>query len=58
MRVMISDGDCLCNRPLGVTFIEVLGQHVGLFGVEELFGREKLYSFFILHSLSFCRGPS
>ncbi len=37
--VMIPDGDCLCNRPAGVTFVEVLGQRVGLSGAEELFRR-------------------
>jgi hypothetical protein len=35
----IRDGDCLCNRPAGVIFIEVLGQRVGLSGTEELFSR-------------------
>jgi hypothetical protein len=29
----------LCNRAAAVTFIEVLGQRVGLSGTEELFSR-------------------
>jgi hypothetical protein len=33
----IRDGDCLCNRPAGVTFVVVQGQRVGLSGTEELF---------------------
>jgi len=37
MRSMIPDGDCLCNRPSGVMFIEILGQSVGLTGAEDLF---------------------
>ena len=36
---MISDGNCLCNRPSGVMFIEILGQRVGLSGAEDLFSR-------------------
>ena len=39
MRSVIPDGDCLCNRPLEVTFIEILGQRIGLSGVEDLFRR-------------------
>jgi len=39
MKSMISDGDCLCNRPSGEIFVEVLGQRVGLSGIEELFKR-------------------
>lgn len=34
-----TEGDCLCNRPAGVTFIEVMGQRIGLSGTEELFSR-------------------
>lgn len=36
---MISGGDCLCNRPSGVPFVEILGQRLGLSRVEELFRR-------------------
>jgi len=39
MSVMISNGNCLCNSPPGVMFIEILGQRVGLSGVEDLFSR-------------------
>ncbi|MBN1838106.1 MAG: hypothetical protein JW820_19770 [Spirochaetales bacterium] len=35
----IRDGDCLCNRPAGVSFLQVLGQRVGVAGAEELFRR-------------------
>jgi hypothetical protein len=35
----IRDGDCLRNRPAGVTFLRVLGQRVGVSGAEELFRR-------------------
>jgi hypothetical protein len=35
----VRDGDCLCNRPAGVSFLQVLGQRVGISGAEELFRR-------------------
>jgi len=35
----IREGDCLCNRFPGVTYVEVLGQRVGLSGAEALFAR-------------------
>ena len=36
---MISDENCLCSRPSGVMFIEIMGQRVGLSGVEDFFNR-------------------
>ena len=36
---MTPDGNCLCNRPSGVMFIEILDRRVGLSGVEDLFSR-------------------
>jgi hypothetical protein len=35
----VRDGDCLCDRPAGVSFLQILGQRVGVSGAEELFGR-------------------
>jgi len=36
---MIGGGDCLCNRPAGVSFLEAMGQRVGISGAQELFRR-------------------
>jgi len=33
----IRDGDCLCNRSAGVSFLEIQGQRVGISGAEQLF---------------------
>lgn len=35
----VRDGDCICNRSPGVTFLDVLGQRVGVSGAEALFAR-------------------
>jgi len=35
---MIRDGECFCNRPAGVTFVEIAGRRVGISGAEELYG--------------------
>jgi hypothetical protein len=42
MALMIPDGDCPRNRPPGLMFIKILGQKVGLSGVEDLFSRWSL----------------
>ena len=34
---MIRDGDCLCNRPTGVTFVDIAGRRVGISGAKELY---------------------
>lgn len=39
MAAGIQDGDCLCNRPAGVAFIQIQGQRVGLSGLPQLFAR-------------------
>ena len=41
MSLRISNENCLCNRPSGVMFIEILDRRVGFPGVENLFRRWK-----------------
>jgi len=36
-KTMIRDGDCLCNRPTGVTLVDIAGRRIGISGAEELY---------------------